>query len=163
MENPENENARSMRWGLGNAILARVAMARGELREAEAHARSACEHLVLFMANQPLARSTLSNILRAQGRAAEAREIAELGARELEQMGNAGLYAVPLRLALAEACFAEGDASAGEAALREALQCVRDRANDIPEPAVRERFLTHVPENARTLALARERWDELPA
>ncbi|MFL5358394.1 hypothetical protein [Archangium sp.] len=107
-------------------------------------------------------RTYLSATLRAQGRHAEARREAELAVEQLKQMGNAGVYAVATHLALAEACFAEGDAGAGEAALREALQCVRDRASDIPDPAARERFLTHVPDNARTLALARERWGELP-
>ncbi|HYO59586.1 hypothetical protein [Archangium sp.] len=53
---------------------------------------------------------------------------------------------------------AEGDTPAGEAALRRALQCLRTRAEDIPDAAARERFLRQVPENARTLALARQRW-----
>jgi hypothetical protein len=45
-----------------------------------------------------------------------------------------------------------------EAALRRALQCLRTRAGDIPDAAARERFLQQVPENARTLELARQRW-----
>jgi hypothetical protein len=61
---------------------------------------------------------------------------------------------------LAEACFAEGDVPAGEAALRRALQCVRERVYDIPDEAARQRFLRQVPENARTVELARQRWGE---
>jgi hypothetical protein len=53
------------------------------------------------------------------------------------------------------------DAGAGEAALREVLRCVHERASDIPDPALRERFLLQVPENARTLELARQRWGDL--
>jgi len=64
------------------------------------------------------------------------------------------------RLALAEACLAEGDTGAGEAALRRAVECVRARASDIPEAGARERFLRQVPENARTLELARQRWGD---
>jgi hypothetical protein len=86
--------------------------------------------------------------------------VAAHGAQALEQTGCTGVYRVGMHLALAEACFAEGDTGAGEAALRRALQCVRERAEDIPDAAARARFLREVPENARTLALARERWGE---
>jgi hypothetical protein len=61
---------------------------------------------------------------------------------------------------LAEACLALGDEDAGEQALRQALRCLRLRAEDIPVAAARERFLHQVPENARALALARQRWGE---
>jgi hypothetical protein len=76
----------------------------------------------------------------------------------VERCGLQGAEAVELRLALAEACLAQGDAQAGEAALREALRCLRARAADIPDTAARERFLRQVPENARTLELARQSW-----
>jgi len=66
--------------------------------------------------------------------------------------------AVGMRLALVEACFAQGDQATGDTALRQALECVHLRASDIPEAEARERFLTHVPENARVRELARQRW-----
>jgi hypothetical protein len=72
-------------------------------------------------------------------------------------MGDAGAASVEPYLALAEACFADGETGAGEAALRKALRHVHTRAADIPEGLHRERFLHQVPENARTLSLARER------
>jgi hypothetical protein len=78
-------------------------------------------------------------------------------------MRGEGVYAVGMYLALAEACIAQGDASAGEAALHKALRCVQARASDIPEAEARERFLSQVPENARTLELARQRWGESAA
>jgi hypothetical protein len=37
-----------------------------------------------------------------------------------------------------------------------ALQALETRAEDIPDTATRERFLRQVPENARTLELARQ-------
>jgi tetratricopeptide (TPR) repeat protein len=146
--------------GRAYAILARVLAASGELHEAESYARKACELLVHFRPFLSFARDVFSTVLRALGRATEARQVAALGARELEQMGSSGVFAVGVHLALAEACFAEGDGEAGEAALRQSLQCVRTRANDIPDSAIRERFLRQVPENARTLELARQRWGE---
>jgi len=63
-----------------------------------------------------------------------------------------------LRLALVEACLAQGDEAQGETALRQALECVRLRASDIPDTVARERFLSQVPENARVRVLARQRW-----
>jgi hypothetical protein len=105
----------------------------------------------------------LSTALLAQGCIAEARQVAMSGVQELEQMGSLGLNAVAVYLALSESCFAEGDTNNGETALRKALQCVRARANDILDTALRERFLRQVPENARTLELARQRWGDVSA
>jgi tetratricopeptide (TPR) repeat protein len=155
-----SETSFSFKRGTGLSLLAKVLAASGEPREAEAHASKACELLAPFPSHLSYARTVLSNLLLAQGRSTEAREVAVLGGRELEQMGCAGVFAVGMHLALAEACFAEGDADAGEAALRQALQCVRARASDIPEATARERFLLQVPENARTLELARQRWGD---
>jgi hypothetical protein len=154
-------NFKSSPVGLAYAMLAKVILAtRGDLHEAEAYARQACELLAPYKASSGFARVVLGDSLLAQGRAAEARQVVALGAGELEQMGSQGVYAVAVHLALAEACFAEGDGGAGEAALREALRCVRARASDIPDGALRESFLSQVPENARTLELARQRWGE---
>jgi hypothetical protein len=156
----ENGQSDFVREGIGNGTLARLALARGELGEAEALARKAIERLGPYPVFLLLVRATRVSILLAQGRAAEARQEATAGVAELEQMENAGAHAVAVRLALAEACFADGDVSAGEDALRKALQCVRTRASDIPEGEARERFLRQVPENVRTLELAHQRWGE---
>ncbi|WP_395849602.1 serine/threonine-protein kinase PknK [Cystobacter fuscus] len=149
--------------GMRHALLARMIAAGEAPGEAESHARKACEILMPVPIYLVFARTVLSTILRAQGHAAEARQVAELGVRELEQMGCEGVYAVGMHLALAEACFAADEPEAGMAALHKALRCVRARASDIPEPEARERFLRQVPENAWTLALARQHWGEVTA
>ncbi|WNG41888.1 protein kinase [Archangium violaceum] len=156
------ENGHFFRQGMMHAVLAKVMTEWGAPREAELHARQACELLATSQTELIHARAYLSATLLAQGRVEEARQEAARGVQELEQMGNSGVYAVAMRLALVEACFAQGDVNAGEAALREALHCARTRASDIPDPSLRERFLRQVPENARTLELARQRWGELP-
>ncbi|WPB80149.1 hypothetical protein KYC5002_13520 [Archangium violaceum] len=138
---------------MARLALARVALTCGELEEAEAHARQACVPRSPYHVLP--ARTLLSAALLAQGRAAEARREATLGVEELEAMGDAG--ATSVGLALAEACFADGDPEAGEAALREAVRHVHARAADIPEAPQRERFPHQVPENARALSMARER------
>jgi tetratricopeptide (TPR) repeat protein len=155
-----SEGPDDFRRGVMRALLAKALMIQGEPEKAETHARQACEFLTSFPTHGVYARTVLSNVLLGQGRATEARQVAVLGVRELEQMRSEGVFAVAVHLTLADACFAEGDTGAGEAALREALRCVHVRASDIPEAAARERFLRQVPENARTLELARQRWGE---
>jgi tetratricopeptide (TPR) repeat protein len=146
--------------GLAYTVRAKVAAGRGHLAEAEACARKGVELLAPILFHQCTPRVVLTRVLLAQGRAAEAREAAVPGLQRLEQCGSEGSEVVGLRLALAEAYLAEGNTQEGEAALRRALQCLHTRAEDIPDGAARERFLHQVPENARTLELARQRWGE---
>jgi hypothetical protein len=146
-----------MGQGVAYYVLARVAEGRGELAEAEAHGRRACELLVMMPAFHLLASTTLSATLLARGQVSEARAVSEQGVRELEGQGDSFIFnTVAVRWALAEACFAQGDTVAGEEALRQALRDVHARAADIEDAAARQRFLEQVPENARVLALARQ-------
>ena len=154
----ETGEMNTLHLGVAHIALAKAAALEGQLTEAVSRARTACELLSLFKDSQIIARTTLCSALLAQHRATEARAEAEQGVRDLEQMGPPGATAVGMRLALVEACFAQGDPATGDAALRQALECVHLRASDIPEAAARERFLTHVPENARVRELARQRW-----
>jgi hypothetical protein len=158
-----DEDPPSYRRGVAYTAAAHEKACNGEVHEAESYARKACVQLAAFPACRIFARTLLSTTLRAQGKAGEARREAALGVQELKQMGNGGSGAVAMYLAWVEACFADGDARAGEAALCRALECVRVRASDIPEPELRERFLRQVPENARLLELARQRWGEAAA
>jgi tetratricopeptide (TPR) repeat protein len=158
LETLETEKVNVLQLGIAHLTLGKIAALRSHLAEAEARARKACEVLGLFRPYRLIARTTLSSVLLAQQRAAEARAEAALGVGELEQMGPPGATAVGMRLALVEACFAQADDATGDSALRQALECVHLRASDIPEAAARERFLTQVPENARVRELARQRW-----
>jgi eukaryotic-like serine/threonine-protein kinase len=152
------DDSASFRNGLSHAVLAKTWADPETLGEAEGHARKACALLMRFQADVVFARGVLSSVLLARGNVAEAREVAVLGVRELESNQSQGVYAVSMYLALAEACFQAGDRELAESSLRQALVCVRARAQDIPEPAHRERFLRQVPENARVVALALECW-----
>jgi hypothetical protein len=158
LETLKTEKVNVLHQGVAHLALAKVAALQGQLTEAEARARQACAVLGLFRPYKLIARTTLCSVLLAQQRAAEARAEAEQGVRDLEQMGPPGAPAVGMWLALVEACFAQGEQRLGEAALRQALQCVHLRASDIPDAAARGRFLNQVPENARVRELARQRW-----
>jgi tetratricopeptide (TPR) repeat protein len=154
----ETETVNVVRLGISHLVLARVAQAQGQLSEAEARARTACELLELVAAYRIMAHVTLSTVLRAQQRLEEARAEAERGVRTLEPQGVGGASSVSTWLTLAEVCFEQQDGEAGERALREALRCLHLRAADLPTGEARERFLSQVPENARVRALAREQW-----
>ncbi len=144
--------------GVAHLALAKVSVAQGWYTEAETHARQACELIGVILHFQVVARTLLSALLRAQGRVQEARAEAEACGQMLERMGGMGAAAVGAWLALAEACFAQGDTDAGDEALGQASRCMNLRAQDLPDSATRERFLRDVPENARTRELAHQRW-----
>jgi hypothetical protein len=148
------ENNNLLQLGLSHTTLSMVAMRKGELTEAEADARKACDLLSIFLPFWLLALALLSKILREQGRAADARETAALGVRQIEQMGGAGAGEIPLRLALAEASYADGRTLDADAELRACLSALEARAATIVDPAARERFLRDVPEHARAFELA---------
>ena len=61
-----------------------------------------------------------------------------------------------IQLVHAEVLEASGEPAAAREALREARDDLQVKAGRIDDPDVRRRFLEDVPENARTLALARE-------
>jgi tetratricopeptide (TPR) repeat protein len=154
----ETAKGNLLHLGVAYLALAKGEEARGEYSKAAAHAGQACELIGALLSYQLVARTLLSATLRAQGRTAEARAEAAQSVQLLEQRGGAGAGAVGVWLSLAEACLAQEDTAAGEQALRRALQCLSLRAEDIPDAAVRERFLCQVPENARAQELAHQRW-----
>ncbi|MDY7229018.1 protein kinase [Hyalangium sp. s54d21] len=154
----ETQRTSPMHRGLAALALARVALAQDLPSDAEEWAREACELLSALSTYQLLARTCRSTALLARGRALEARGEAEQGMRALERTGRAGVASVGLCLALFQACHAQRDEEAAEEALRLAMECLHQRARDLPDAATRERFLCHVPENARVLHLARQRW-----
>ncbi|MBJ6760080.1 protein kinase [Myxococcaceae bacterium JPH2] len=146
--------------GTAHLVLSRVATSQGRLTEALEHARLACDVLALFAPFLAQARWNLSALLLAWGHCDEARRTASLALEALARSGGEGVARVGLLQVLAESCLALGDTSAGEAALRQALRCIHARAREIPDGPLRERYLAHVPENARVRELTRQRWGD---
>jgi hypothetical protein len=142
--------------GWAHGTLAVIAQRRGDLAGAEAEARVACEATRPFPANAWDMIALLSRVQLARGRAAEALATSEEGVRELGRLGMAGFGELELRLSLAEAQHALGQHEAARATLADLLPRFRERLDDIPEPAARERYLTRVPTSARIVALAEE-------
>jgi tetratricopeptide (TPR) repeat protein len=134
-----------------------IRMVAGDLAGAEKSARAAVE-MALGPPLLPPVRAEglgiLAAILLAQGRPAEALESAREAHRLLEELGGIDGGEPMIRLALAEALHATGDAEAAARAIGAAYDRLRARADKIRDPALRASFLEAIPENARTAALA---------
>jgi hypothetical protein len=128
----------------------------GDLEDAEQEARRAVEVLAAWPSEHPVALAVLARVLLARSRPEEALAVTKEALAEMGAMGGMPEGESWCRLVYAEALHALGDPGAS-AALAEARRRVLDRAARIGEEALRESFLGAIPENARTLALARER------
>jgi len=141
------EQARG-RWALAEAL-----RRMGDLAAAEREIAGVLE--LAMPLEVPGVLATLAGLRLAQGRAAEALAAAEDAMARYAAMGACGLFrAAFVRLAHAEALHATGAHDAARAAIAQARARVLAVAGRIADPDYRASFLAHVPENARTLALA---------
>ncbi|WP_433930022.1 serine/threonine-protein kinase PknK [Sorangium cellulosum] len=143
--------------------LAETLAAAGDLERALGELSAALDLLRDF---QPLRMEVLgaqADVLLRAGRVAEALAAAREGARLLQaECGGMGEGESRLRLVLVLALDAAGEAEEARAALGAAVRSLLARAARIRDPRLRRSFLERVPENARTLALARERLGVTP-
>jgi tetratricopeptide (TPR) repeat protein len=143
------------RWeGAAQLYLSTISFLAGDLADAESRARLAGE--ILAAPLQPSAMAAQARAVLAQGRATEALAIARTANDLLATMGAVEEYESLVRLVLPEALAATGEAAAARAALRAARERLLARAGQIRDPTFRESFLTRLPDNARTLELARQ-------
>jgi hypothetical protein len=99
---------------------------------------------------------TLSALRLAQGRAGEALAAAEEAVARCTTMGGCGMFRGGfVRLAHAEALHATGAHDAARHAIADARTRLFAVADRIFDPVYKTSFLENVPENARTVALAR--------
>jgi hypothetical protein len=104
---------------------------------------------------EPSALAAIARAVLAQGRREEALEYARKAHARLEAIGHVEEYESLVRLMLAETLEESGHHAAARAALGAAADRLAARAALISNPAWRESFLTELPDNARTMALAR--------
>ncbi len=143
--------------GRGRWLLAEVLRRSGELEAAEREVAPSIELLAVSPLNQAAATATLAAVLLARGRAAEALVAAHSAMDRYEVMGAFGYRGSFVRLVLAEALEAAGELHEARAALASARDRLLSRAAAIPDPEARRAYLEGLPENARTLLLARDR------
>ena len=137
----------------GRWALAEVLRRLGDLEAADREIQAA---LAMAMPlDQPGVLATLSALRLAQGRAGEALATAEDAMARYAAMGGCSLFrAAFVRLAHAEALHATGAHDAAARAIASARARLYTIAEKIADPDYRTSFLSGVPENARTLALA---------
>jgi eukaryotic-like serine/threonine-protein kinase len=140
--------------GRGRWALAEVLRRMGEFEAAEREIQAALAMMVPLEHAAVL--GTLSVLRLAQGRAEEALAVAEDAVSRCRAMAGCGFFrGAFVRLAHAEALHATG----AHGAARDAIASARTRlftiAGKIVDPDYRRSFLENVPENARTLELAR--------
>lgn len=139
--------------GLCHHIVGQTRLCAGDLAGAEAALRTATAMFAPLLPSRLLVVPALVEVLLRQGRAAEARALAEEGLCRIEEQGGLGHCELPLRLALSEARLADGDATAAHEAIAAAAAEVHLRAGLIEDPELRRWFL-RTPDNLRILALA---------
>jgi tetratricopeptide (TPR) repeat protein len=103
----------------------------------------------------PQALALRAQVLLADDRAPEALQTIERALVRMAEVGSVEEGEALIRLSLAEALYATGRRDEARHAVAQARDRVMERADKIRDPARRRCFLDSVPENARTLALAR--------
>jgi serine/threonine protein kinase/tetratricopeptide (TPR) repeat protein len=137
--------------GLAHAVLARVLAQEGAWAAAHEEIDQALANSQPTFALQPLMFATLTEILLGQGKHQEAVDTAREGLARLAQLGGTCWYDIRMYLAAAEAHAQAGLHEEAQQSLKMAGQLLRQRAARIPDEAVRTRYLTRVPYNARVL------------
>jgi eukaryotic-like serine/threonine-protein kinase len=147
----------------GRWALAEVRCRAGDLASAEPEIEAALALLsVVAPLDHPGALATLAAIRLSQGRASEALSVAEDALSRYEAMGACGFFrGAFVRLVHARALYAAGQEERARAAIAIARARLLANAEKIGDPVYRKTFLENVPENARTLELART-WLDFP-
>jgi tetratricopeptide (TPR) repeat protein len=140
--------------GRGHWMLAEVLRRKGDFEGAERELQAALGLAVAL--EQPGVLATLSALRLAQGRAEEALTAAEDAFSRYTTMGGCGMFrGAFIRLARAEALHATGAPDAARQAIAEARTRLITIADRIANPGYKKSFFENVPENSKTLALAR--------
>jgi tetratricopeptide (TPR) repeat protein len=136
--------------------IAKIASAMGDFDAAERAARAA----VALSQSAPTlavqATAVLARALLGLGRIDEAMRAAAEASSRLAEFGTVEEGESLVRLTYAEALAASGRHAEATAAIASARTALLARAEKLSDPTWRERFLHDVPDNARTLELARQ-------
>jgi tetratricopeptide (TPR) repeat protein len=145
------------RWkGYAEAYLSVTEYLAGNYARAKHYARGAITTWETALSARPFAIALLARALLAQRRPVEALLSARDAYAQLEGLGVVDDGEATIRLALAECLIATGDTPAAHDVLEKASNRILASAEGIDEPAIRDSFLTRIPEHRRILELARE-------
>src|SRR6185503_15103919 len=141
--------------GRGRVYLAQILALRGDLGAAVDEARAAAQRLAPIPPLRAFALGVQGAVLLRAGDAEAALEAAREGTEILLSLGGMEEGEPIVRLTYAEALLGAGNRPAADDAIAVARRRLLARAARIADPAWRKSFCERVPENARTLELAR--------
>ncbi|HUS32797.1 MAG TPA: hypothetical protein VMZ53_30055, partial [Kofleriaceae bacterium] len=136
------------------SYLAEILAARGDLAAAEHELRLGLQ--TVQAASRPQQLAMLGHVLLSMKRPREALIAAREAQALLDGLGGVEEGESLVRLIYAESLHASGELDAARSAVRVARDRVLERAAKITDPEWRATFLANLPENARTLALAKQ-------
>jgi ATP/maltotriose-dependent transcriptional regulator MalT len=136
------------------AYLSYILLELGELDRAEDELRIALANTQPPM--RPAMLAGIARVLLIRGQSADALDAASEAVGVLEQLGSVEEGESLVRIIFVEALLANGDRDAARVAVRTAYVRLVERADRITDPEWRRMFVERVPENARTIELARE-------
>ena len=142
--------------GFAEAYLSVTEYLAGDSARAEHFARAAMATWEAVRSARPFAVALLARALLAQGRLAEALPLARDAFAQLESLVIVDDGEATIRLALAECLIAAGDQPVAQQAVATTARWLQSRAATIDDPAMRESFLTRIPEHRRIRELALE-------
>jgi tetratricopeptide (TPR) repeat protein len=147
------------REAIAHTYLALILARAGERDAALREALAVIDERATTPAIRAYARAIRADVLLAEGRAEEALVEAEAANAILASLDGIEEGESFIRVVYAEALRASGDLAGSRAAITEARERLLARAEKVVDAGLRESFLTRVPENARTVARAREWMD----
>jgi tetratricopeptide (TPR) repeat protein len=112
-----------------------------DLGPAEEFANKALAVLRYIPSNAPLAYTALARAYLAGGRSEEAVRVAHEGMEMVKAIGGTGGSELPLRLAFIDALRAHGEQDRLQREQQELDRHVAERAKEIPDPAMRDKYL----------------------
>jgi len=141
--------------GKSRVFLAEIFLLAGDLDAATREATTAVKTLSVAPPAKAYALAVAAQVQLARGDAEGALRDATEADRLLQQVGGLDEGEAVVRLIHAEALHATGRQADAVSAIHAARDRLLERAERIRDEALRRSFLEHVPENARTLSLAR--------
>jgi hypothetical protein len=136
--------------------MARGLGTRGDWGQAEAEAKIAVDRAAKHPPVLAFSLATIGETLVSRGRAGDGLSHATSAHELLLSLGSVDEGESLIRVTYAQSLNAVGRHDEARSAIRAAADRLQARASVIADPELQASFLARVPENARTLALARE-------
>lgn len=152
------DNELSHTYGaFARTTLANIHLRRGELSEAEEKARLACTMIAVAPPAWPICATVFIDVLVERKNHEAALSTVAEGLGLLKRTRGLGAFEIPFRVAAANAYFQAGKEDEGKAFLKDTLQEIEKRSNQIEDPFLKNCYLHQNIDSLRALELA-QKW-----